>query len=97
LQDALHEEPPHQGAEERRGTGGDDGAHHLPAALGRRGARPARPRGGAARGALPRGRGRCSPTPRPRSRPYDLSGRPLETGLVEQPAGALEPRDPPAY
>ena len=56
LQDALHAQPAHARAEERRGAGGDDGAHDLPAAVGGGGARPARPGGGAAGGALPRGR-----------------------------------------
>ena len=72
------------GTEERRGAGGNDGAHHLPAAVGGGGARPARPRRGATRRALPRGRGdarRGAGGPRV----HGLPGRALEAGLVEQP------------
>ena len=90
---ALHAQPPDAGAEERRGAGGNDGAHHLPAAVGGGGARPARPGRGATRRSLPRGRGdarRGAEGPRV----HGLPGRALEAGLVEQPAGAPEPRDP---
>ena len=96
LSHALHEELADARAEERRGAGGDDGAHDLPTALGGGGARPARPRGGATRRSLPRGRGaarRGAGGPRV----HGLPGRALEAGLVEQPAGTPQSRDPPAH
>ena len=59
--------------------------------------RAARPRRSAARGALPRGggdaRGGRSGDPRLHSLPQGA----LAPALVEQPARALEPRDPPAH
>ena len=97
LQDALHAQPAHARAEERRGAGGDDRAHDLPAAVGGGGARPARPRGGATGGALPRGRSDARRGGAGGPRVHGLPGRALEAGLVEQPAGAPQPRDPPAH
>ena len=86
-----------RGTEERRGAGGDDGAHHLPAALGGGGARPARPRGGATGRALPRGRGDARRGGAGGPGVHGLPGRALEAGLVEQPAGTPQSRDPPAH
>ena len=78
----LHAEPAHARAEECGGAGGDDRAHDLPAALGLRGARPARTGRGAARGALPRGRGDARRRRGGDPGVHGLPGGALAAGLV---------------
>ena len=95
LPDALHAQPAHARAEERRRAGGDDRAHDLASSRRRRRCTPSTPASWSNwRRASPRPQ-RCSMRRRRRSsRSRPGTGRALEAGLVEQPAGAPQPRDP---
>ena len=90
---ALHDEPADAGTQKRPALGGHHGAHHLPAAVCRRGALPVREGGRAASRALPPG---LLDAGRRRSRRAGVHGLPrrsLEAGVVQQSPGASEQGD----
>ncbi|MCH7945162.1 MAG: transposase [Armatimonadetes bacterium] len=77
--------------------GGDHGAHHLPAAIPGRGPRTAPAHGGHARRALLPGRRAAGRGGAGHPRLHRLPHDPLEAGVVQQSAGAVEQGDPTAH